>query len=157
MQFQACIQVKQVKVTVKLTFRLLKKTIREDVGIATTSFLTLALLDGVLKFTPGGNRPLYPLERGPGGLQSGRLALYAAAPSGIRPATYRHLSPHLVVLGDNHKLKEKEIKMILISRILKWLVNGFPPRRPGSCHVGFVADEVALEQVFSEHFGIPSQ
>jgi hypothetical protein len=37
---------------------------------------------------------------------------------------------------------------------LKWLVAGFPSRRPGfeprSGHVGFVVDKVALGQVFSE-------
>jgi hypothetical protein len=37
---------------------------------------------------------------------------------------------------------------------LKWLVAGFPPRRPefkpGSGHVGFVVDKVALGQVFSK-------
>jgi hypothetical protein len=41
------------------------------------------------------------------------------------------------------------------------LVAGFPPRRPGfepgSGHVGFVADKLALEQVFSEYFGLPCQ
>jgi hypothetical protein len=44
---------------------------------------------------------------------------------------------------------------------LKRLVAGFPPRRPGfkpgSSHVGFVVDKVALGQVFSEHFGFPCQ
>jgi hypothetical protein len=44
---------------------------------------------------------------------------------------------------------------------LKRLVAGFPPRRPGfktgSSHVGFVVDEVALGQVFSEYFGFPCQ
>jgi hypothetical protein len=42
---------------------------------------------------------------------------------------------------------------------LKRLVAGFPPRRPrfepGSGHVGFVVDKVALGQVFSEYFGFP--
>jgi hypothetical protein len=45
--------------------------------------------------------------------------------------------------------------------ILKRLVAGFPPRRPwfepGSDHVGFVVDKVALGQVFSEYFGFPYQ
>jgi hypothetical protein len=40
------------------------------------------------------------------------------------------------------------------------LVAGFPPRRPGfdpgSGHVGFVVDKVALGQVFSEYFGSPA-
>jgi hypothetical protein len=44
---------------------------------------------------------------------------------------------------------------------LKRLVAGFPPRRPGfkpgSSHVGFVVDKVALGQVFSEYFGFPCQ
>jgi hypothetical protein len=43
--------------------------------------------------------------------------------------------------------------------MLKRLVAGFPPRRPGfyprSGHVGFVVDKVALRQVFSEFFGFP--
>jgi hypothetical protein len=43
----------------------------------------------------------------------------------------------------------------------KRLVAGFPPRRPGfkpgSSHVGFVVDNVALGQVFSEYFGFPCQ
>jgi hypothetical protein len=41
------------------------------------------------------------------------------------------------------------------------LVAGSPPRRPGfdhrSGHVEFVADKVALGQVFSEYFGFPCQ
>jgi hypothetical protein len=40
---------------------------------------------------------------------------------------------------------------------LKRLVAGFPPRRPGSGHVGFVVDKVALVKVFSEYFGFPCQ
>jgi hypothetical protein len=43
----------------------------------------------------------------------------------------------------------------------KRLAAGFPPRRPGfepgSGHVGFVVDKVALGQVFSEYFGFPCQ
>jgi hypothetical protein len=39
---------------------------------------------------------------------------------------------------------------------LKRLVAGFPPRRPvfkpGSSHVGYVVEKVALGQVFSEYF-----
>jgi hypothetical protein len=42
-----------------------------------------------------------------------------------------------------------------------WSVAGFPPRRPGfepgSGHVGFVVNKVALRQVFSEYFGFPCQ
>jgi hypothetical protein len=34
---------------------------------------------------------------------------------------------------------------------------GFPPRWPGSGHVGSVMDKVALGQVFSEYFGFPCQ
>jgi hypothetical protein len=37
------------------------------------------------------------------------------------------------------------------------LVAGFPQRRPGSGQVGFVMDKVALEQVFSEYFGLQCQ
>jgi hypothetical protein len=41
------------------------------------------------------------------------------------------------------------------------LVAGFPPRglgvKPGSSHVGFVVDNVALGHVFSEYFGFPCQ
>jgi hypothetical protein len=42
---------------------------------------------------------------------------------------------------------------------LRDISHFFPPRRPGleprSGHVGFVVDEVALGQVFSEYFGLP--
>jgi hypothetical protein len=43
---------------------------------------------------------------------------------------------------------------------LRLLVTGLPPRRPGfdpgSVHVGFVVDKVALGRVFSpEYFGFP--
>jgi hypothetical protein len=45
--------------------------------------------------------------------------------------------------------------------LLKRLVAGFPPRRPGvepgSGQVGFVVDKMALGQVFSEYFGFPCQ
>jgi hypothetical protein len=44
---------------------------------------------------------------------------------------------------------------------LKRLAVGFPQRRPGfeprSGHVGFVVEEAALDQVFSEYFGFPCQ
>jgi hypothetical protein len=44
---------------------------------------------------------------------------------------------------------------------LRWLAAGFPPRRPGfepgSDHVRFVVDKVALGQVSSEYFGFPCQ
>jgi hypothetical protein len=44
---------------------------------------------------------------------------------------------------------------------LRWLVTGFPPRRPGfepgSGHARFVVDKVALGKVFSEYFGFPCQ
>jgi hypothetical protein len=44
---------------------------------------------------------------------------------------------------------------------LRRLAAVFPPRRPGfqpgSGHIGFVVDKVALGQVFSEYFGFPSQ
>jgi hypothetical protein len=46
-------------------------------------------------------------------------------------------------------------------RALKRLVAGYPPRRPwfkpGSSHLGFIVDKVALGQVFSEYFGFPCQ
>jgi hypothetical protein len=32
-----------------------------------------------------------------------------------------------------------------------------PQRQPGSGHLGFVVDEVALGQIFSEHFYFPCQ
>jgi hypothetical protein len=35
--------------------------------------------------------------------------------------------------------------------------RGGPGFEPGSGHVGFVVDKVALEQVFSEYFGFPCQ
>jgi hypothetical protein len=42
---------------------------------------------------------------------------------------------------------------------LRRLVAGFPPLRPefepGSNHVGFIVDKVALRQVFFEYFGLP--
>jgi hypothetical protein len=44
---------------------------------------------------------------------------------------------------------------------LRWLVAGSPPRRPGfepgSAHVGFGVDKVALGQVFPEYLGFPCQ
>jgi hypothetical protein len=44
---------------------------------------------------------------------------------------------------------------------LKWLITGFTPWQPGfkprSGHVGFVVDEMALGQIFSEDFGFPCQ
>jgi hypothetical protein len=44
---------------------------------------------------------------------------------------------------------------------MKGLVAGFPLRwprfEPGSGHVEFVVDKVALRQVFSEYFGFPCQ
>jgi hypothetical protein len=35
------------------------------------------------------------------------------------------------------------------------IIAGFPPRRPGSDHMGFVVDKVALGQVSSKYFGFP--
>jgi hypothetical protein len=50
---------------------------------------------------------------------------------------------------------------LMAVQYFKQLVAGFPPRRPGfepgSSHVIFVADKVALGQVFSEYFGFPCQ
>jgi hypothetical protein len=44
---------------------------------------------------------------------------------------------------------------------LRWLVAGFPRRRPGfdpsSGHVRFVVDKVALGQFFFQYFGFPYQ
>jgi hypothetical protein len=40
--------------------------------------------------------------------------------------------------------------------VLRWAVAGLSPRRPGldpKPHVGFVVDEVALENVLSQYFG----
>jgi hypothetical protein len=47
--------------------------------------------------------------------------------------------------------------LFLAAPKLKRLVAGFPPRRPGSGHVGFVVDKVVLGQVFSEYFDFPCQ
>jgi hypothetical protein len=47
--------------------------------------------------------------------------------------------------------------IIIIIIIIIIIVAGFPPRQPGSSHVGFVVDKVALEQAFSEFFGSPCQ
>jgi hypothetical protein len=41
--------------------------------------------------------------------------------------------------------------------LLKRLVPGFSPQRPGFGQVGFVVDKVALGQVFSLYFGFPCQ
>jgi hypothetical protein len=52
---------------------------------------------------------------------------------------------------------------VIINRavtLLKRLVAGFPPRRPGFAsgqHVGFVVDKAAMGQVFSEYFIFPCQ
>jgi hypothetical protein len=54
-----------------------------------------------------------------------------------------------------------EIGSVKAVPYLRRLVAGFPPRRTvfelTSSYVGFVVDEVALEQVFSENFGIHFQ
>jgi hypothetical protein len=43
---------------------------------------------------------------------------------------------------------------------LRWLAAGFPQRRPGfqpgSGHLGFLVDKVALGHVFSKYFGSPA-
>jgi hypothetical protein len=44
--------------------------------------------------------------------------------------------------------------------VKSWFVAGFPPWRPGFAsgqHVGFVVDNAALGQVFSEYFGFLCQ
>jgi hypothetical protein len=55
----------------------------------------------------------------------------------------------------------QKTRQIKARAVLKRLVAGFPPRRPGiepgSVHVGFVVDKVALGQVFSKYFGFPCQ
>jgi hypothetical protein len=68
-------------------------------------------------------------------------------------------------LFEDLNLDARILKWILLGSEaapwLKQLVAGFPPRRPGfepgSSHVGFVVDKVALGQVFSEYFGFPCQ
>jgi hypothetical protein len=51
--------------------------------------------------------------------------------------------------------------IIMTVPYIRWLVAGFPPRRPGFYHkssnMGFVVDKVALWQVFSQYFGFPCQ
>jgi hypothetical protein len=41
--------------------------------------------------------------------------------------------------------------------VSRWLPTAAGQVRPGSGHVGFVADKVALGQVLSEYFGFPYQ
>jgi hypothetical protein len=51
---------------------------------------------------------------------------------------------------------EYKSKGCLGRAIAQALVAGFPPRRPGSVHVGFVVDKVPLGQVFSVlRFSLP--
>jgi hypothetical protein len=54
-----------------------------------------------------------------------------------------------------------EIHCALVGRaVAQRLDAGFPPRRPGFAyaqHVGFVVDNTALGQVFSEYFDFPCQ
>jgi hypothetical protein len=47
----------------------------------------------------------------------------------------------------NHVKKTHRLTGKKAAPCLKWLVAGFPPRRPGSGQVGFVVDKVALGQV----------
>jgi hypothetical protein len=60
----------------------------------------------------------------------------------------------------NNKLNNG-FKLIKGRAISQGLVAGFQPRlpgfKPGSSHVGFVVDKVALGQVFSEYFDFPCQ
>jgi hypothetical protein len=69
-------------------------------------------------------------------------------PTRIIPLFHRNLANFLTKTPLNNKL-------------LKRLVAGFPPRRPGFepgfGQVGFVADKVALVQVSSAYFGFPCQ
>jgi hypothetical protein len=59
--------------------------------------------------------------------------------------------------NDIDRATQKNSKKTLSKVVpwLRWLVAGISPRRPGSIHVGFVVDKVALGQVFSEFFGFP--
>jgi hypothetical protein len=59
---------------------------------------------------------------------------------------------------------EREVKLkkkVVAAPQLKRLVAGFSPRlpgfKPGSSHVGFVVEKVALGQVFFGYFGFPCQ
>jgi hypothetical protein len=41
--------------------------------------------------------------------------------------------------------------------VSRWLPTAAARVKPGSSHVGFVVDKVALGHVFSEYFGFPCQ
>jgi hypothetical protein len=61
---------------------------------------------------------------------------------------------------NNIKMDLREIVWGGIGRAMAQTVSSWIPLRrpgfePGSCHVGFVVDKVALGQVFSEYFGFP--
>jgi hypothetical protein len=84
-----------------------------------------------------------------------------------------------IILSLSKNVQIKEYKMITLPVLLYgreiWSLTlreeqgprhsssgyGFPPRQPGfepgTGEVGFVVDEVALGQVFSEYFGFPCQ
>jgi hypothetical protein len=63
-------------------------------------------------------------------------------------------------LSPSTRMSGKELTRCGHHTYLEWLAD-FPPRRPGFDpsfgNVGFVVDEVALGQVFSEYFGFPCQ
>jgi hypothetical protein len=65
-----------------------------------------------------------------------------------------YLKKHCLEIRREENHQESE----LAAPLLKRLVAGFPPRRPGfnpgSGQVGFVVDKVS-GQVFSEYFGFP--
>jgi hypothetical protein len=65
----------------------------------------------------------------------------------------------LVFFFNYHGFKHF-LSRIIGRAIPQRLDPGFPPRRPGFAygqHVGFVVDNAALGQVFSEYFGFPCQ
>jgi hypothetical protein len=82
----------------------------------------------------------------------------------MRLHTQRHYQEAVQILYYSRELQKIQRNLLVIGVAapeLKRLVAGFPPRRPGfepgSGHLGFVVDKVALGQVFSEYFGFPCQ
>jgi hypothetical protein len=55
----------------------------------------------------------------------------------------------------------ESIKSVQANELLRRLVAGFPPRRPGfdsrSGHVRFIVDKVTLGKIFFKYFGFPCQ
>jgi hypothetical protein len=66
----------------------------------------------------------------------------------LRPVNFPHFGPFLQKLQQlqecNFRHQEEKLKQT-------------SHHKPGSSHVGFVVDEAALGQVFSEYFGFPCQ